>query len=206
MQVNNSHIVVSYIENLPGDSFECFKADVEEPGLRLLIEARRPTIYAALEWLMPTVVVAYIAKPYFESFLKEMGKDHYLLLKSGLKKLGIKFLGKNAPQINVIQRKGKIEQSQKKYSFAFSVMTEISEQLRAKLLFDANFSEDESAHALERFLEWVEHLQSGATSLSELKGFSDVLTIGGTILIAFNPEENKLEAVDPLPKKGHSNA
>jgi len=199
--MNTQHLIISYIDTLPFESFGRFRADVETPRLKVLLEPRRQEIYAGLEWLVPTAVVAYIAKSYFESFLKEMGKDHYVLFKGAIERLGKKFLGKDAPRIGIIHTKGKIDEENKKYSFAFSVVAEVEARVRVKLLFDVSLSEGDYAYALDEFLNWLELLQSGALSLAELKGFSETRIIAGTVLIVFNKEENRLEVIDPLRKR-----
>lgn len=51
---------------------------------KLLIKTfrREPRIMAAAEWVFPGLIAAYVLKPYFESYLKEAGKDHYSYLKA----------------------------------------------------------------------------------------------------------------------------
>src|SRR5471032_377269 len=52
---------------------------------------------AGLEWLMPTAVIFFIGKAYFDGILKEVGKDHYGLLKKGVKSLYERMVGPKAP-------------------------------------------------------------------------------------------------------------
>ena len=76
--MSDIYLGISYIDSFSPESIERFKSEVDVPGLSVSIEARpEPGPFATLEWLAPTAVIAYIAKPYFETFLKEMGKDHY---------------------------------------------------------------------------------------------------------------------------------
>lgn len=199
--MDTQHLIISYIDTFPLESFERFRSDVEIPRLKLLLEPRPQEVFAGIEWLLPTAVVVYIAKSYFESFLKEMGKDHYVLFKSAIDKLGRKILGREAPRIGIIHTKGKIDQESPKYSLAFSVIAEVEAHVRVKLLFDVSLSEGDYAYALQEFLNWLEHLQSGVSSLASLKGFSDIRTISGTVLIVFNKEEKRLEVIDPLRKR-----
>ena len=63
--------------------------------------------FAAFEWLVPTAVVVFIGQAYFDAFLKEMGKDHYALLKAGMKSLYSKLLGPSAPKTVVVSAGGK---------------------------------------------------------------------------------------------------
>jgi len=49
--------------------------------LRLEIKTQEPKMYASLEWFVPSILFAFIAKPYFDSFLSQMGSNHYSILK-----------------------------------------------------------------------------------------------------------------------------
>lgn len=57
----------------------------------------RSPIYATIEWLVPTALVIFITKSYFQSFLTEMGKDHYTLLKNALKRAANRLIGQSGP-------------------------------------------------------------------------------------------------------------
>ncbi|HEY1940161.1 MAG TPA: hypothetical protein VGJ33_19700 [Candidatus Angelobacter sp.] len=203
--MKNPHLAVSYIDKFSGERFVRFSSDVEAPNLSLLVESRPvPGPFAALEWLIPTAVVVYIAKSYFESFLKEMGKDHYVLLKGALKNLGIGFLGKNAPQIRLISTPaGKVLESKNNYSLVFSIVAEIETRLRVKVLLQSDLAEATYAEALEKFLQFLEHLHDGTLSSSEVKGLDEARPTAGYLLVAFNPQEKILEVIDPVPRKSH---
>jgi hypothetical protein len=56
-----------------------------------------------VEWFIPTAIVFFVAKSYFDGFLKEAGKDHYQLLKSKLSKTAAKTMG-NPPIFNGVQK------------------------------------------------------------------------------------------------------
>jgi hypothetical protein len=101
-------IGLSYTTRISPDIFTEFERLVAAEGLGLHVEQREEDgPFAAFEWLVPTVVVLFIAKAYFDGFLKEMGKDHYALLKAGLKSLYSRLVGPSAPQIAVVSAGGK---------------------------------------------------------------------------------------------------
>jgi hypothetical protein len=77
------HIGFSYQEDIPKQFMSDLIDTISVDGLFLKSESHKPNIFATMEWAIPTMIIAYIAKPYFESFLKEAGKDHYQLLKKG---------------------------------------------------------------------------------------------------------------------------
>jgi hypothetical protein len=203
MPMNSQHLIISYVETLPLETFGSFRSDLKIPGLKVLVEPRPPDVFAGIEWLMPTAVVVYIARPYFEAFLKEMGKDHYLLLKRALQQLSIKFLGKNAGLTRTLHTKGKIDTENQKYSLEFSIVAEVEARVRVKLLFDTSLSEDEYANVVKEFLDWLERLQGGVASLAELENFASTRVISGTVLVVFNQEKNRFEVIDPLRKENH---
>src|SRR6266850_911935 len=78
---------VSYDENIPEDIVARFRNLVADDRLDLRVESRPAGPQAGLEWLLPTAVVILLGKAYFDAFLKEAGKDHYHLLKSGMSRL-----------------------------------------------------------------------------------------------------------------------
>ena len=73
-------------------------------------ERSRPSdsMYAAHEWAIPTAVVVYLIKPYFETLLKEAAKDHYPILKKAIANLA--FRSKNEINMSIIaSNEGKVD-------------------------------------------------------------------------------------------------
>jgi hypothetical protein len=64
-----------------------------EGGLSVKVETREPQTYASLEWFIPTALVVYIAKSYFDGFLREAGKNNYRSLKNALTSIWGLFFG-----------------------------------------------------------------------------------------------------------------
>ena len=73
--MDDLHIGLSYRSDIESDLFDDFISLVSVQDLRLYIEERQKTIYAGLEWLVPTAVFIFISKSYFDGFLKEMGRS-----------------------------------------------------------------------------------------------------------------------------------
>lgn len=90
---------------------------------------------AGVEWLMPTAAILYITKPYFESFLSEMGKDHYFLLKKGAKLLWSKFFGKEESQRVLVSSNNAPNKIKNDiFSFDFSIVIMLENKRKIKLL------------------------------------------------------------------------
>lgn len=200
--MNSSHISVSYIEDILPESFADFSALIHHRSLSYKCESRpRPGPYAGVEWLIPTVVVVFIGKAYFESFLKEAGKDHYHLLKAGLAKLADRFIGANAPATRLIFSDGKVKEDAPKYSLVYSIYAELEDGISTKLLLQENLSADQCNDALNSFLEFVEMAHEGNLDPSSVKGLAGVRLVGRILLLSYNPCLKQLEVVNPIPRK-----
>jgi hypothetical protein len=195
------HIGISHPPDLPSGLLDDFASAIRHPKLILLQEERpRPGPFAGLEWLMPTAVIVYITKPYFESFLGEAGRDHYQLLKKSLAKLSSRFTGAGAPVTRLFFSDGKVKTPEPKYSLTYSVVGEIGDGLSAKLLLQATFTADQCNEALISFLHFLDSLHNGTLDVASVIGLSDAKPVGRTLLLAYDAESKSLVVVDPRAK------
>lgn len=203
--MDRPHLAIVHVDSIPSDVFAEFRDTVATEGLELRIGSRENGgAFAALEWLLPTAVIAYISKPYFDGFLKEMGKDHYGLLKLGFQKLRSRVFGESAPNMVLVGSKGKISNEQP-YSLVFSVIAEAEPCLTFKLLIQKDASEQEYALILEAFLNFLATFHSGALDEQMIERLQSSRVVGGTLLFAFNLETKTLETLDPIPKRSPPN-
>ena len=192
------HLAVFHVATVPAEFFADFTDSVRADRLEVLVQTRPSGVpFAAIEWLMPTAIVAYLAKPYFESFLKEMGKDHYGLVKQGLKKLYARVAGPDAPEVALVSTAGKIPKDQP-YSLFFSVVLEGPEGNRFKLLIPRPISELEYEVAIGAFLDFADRLHSKRLDKGTVAAFEDVPHVGGTVLVVYDVEAKTLKPIDPL--------
>jgi hypothetical protein len=105
------HLAIVQIDTVPEEFLSHFTTIVRTDGLSLLVQSRPSLPYAGIEWYMPTALFVYIAKPYFESFLKEMGKDHYEVLKNGLRACTSELLGQMPLKSHLCQVLTKCQES-----------------------------------------------------------------------------------------------
>jgi len=147
-------IGIIYPNYLPENFGEIITQDIAHEKLNLYLERQEPRIYSSLELAIPGIIAAYILKPYFESFLKEAGKDHYNLLKLSLSKL-LK-LNKNVPvelqTSNLTPNKLDNNNTQSK---SISIHIEIKDGRIIKLLFDNQLEVEDWIMALEKILDLV---------------------------------------------------
>lgn len=90
---------------------------------------------AGIEYLMPTVVIAYLVKPFFESFLQEAGKDFYTHSKSRLKEFIIENRKLKYRLIAASQSTNKISKAYNQ-SATVSIKAMLHSRLMVTVLFD----------------------------------------------------------------------
>lgn len=199
------HIGIFHWNSVPKGTFSEFSEIIANPDLTLQFEPREPDgPYACVEWLLPTAVIVFISKGYFDGFLKEMGKDHYVLLKNGIDTLYKRFFSPEGPKFVTIATNGK--GSEDKYSRGFSIYAEGNEGLQFKLLLEEKISETEYKERVDLFLNFL-HAYHERTTDGDTAAPSTQAKIGRTtILLAYNCDSNTLEHIDPIARKTRRNA
>ncbi|TCL38874.1 hypothetical protein EV210_103358 [Anaerospora hongkongensis] len=108
----------------------------------------RPSgIYNMLEWLMPSAIVVYLTKPFFEAFFTEAGKDAYDLFKSSLKKFVRKIKLKNEFCYCVTTNK---QTETRKLDFYYKLGN-----VRLKFLLYNSLDADVQVVAVEKIIEFI---------------------------------------------------
>lgn len=145
-------VVFIYPEVFPAEVISDETSAIKFPGLDLQILKRENDAYNGLEWLIPTAFGVYILKPYFDSFLSEAGKDHYQVLKMGLKKLIEK--GKEF-KTSAIASSLSTNKLSPKYSQSLTISVEAQtvNKRHLKLLFDNNLDIVDWNNGLDQLLE-----------------------------------------------------
>lgn len=198
MQLPEPHLVLLHVDSFPAEYVADFTDTVRADGLELLVQSRPTgTPFAAIEWMMPTAIVAYLAKPYFESFLKEMGKDHYGLLKVGLKNIYARVAGPKAPEVSLVSSAGKIDKEQP-YSLFFSVVFEGPNGNRFKLLIPRPITETEYDLAINAFLDFADRLHSKGLDEQFAEALKAIPNPGRTLLVVYDVAEKHIKPIDPL--------
>ncbi|PMQ04258.1 hypothetical protein DyAD56_16340 [Dyella sp. AD56] len=197
----STHIIVVHVDELSSEPAEQFAEGIAHHGLDVQRIARpAPGPYAGMQWLLPTAVVLFFGKSYFDGFLKEAGKDHYNLLKKATAKLTKEYIGPAAKKVLVVFSKGKIQSGDPEYSLTYSVVGELDERVTAKLLLEPQLSNDESAAAVAAFLDFLKSFHDGALDADSISGLKEAPMMGGKLLVHFNQESQRLEVIAPIPE------
>lgn len=192
------HIGISHSDQIDTSFFKSFENEVDRPEINYLIESREPQLYACIEWLLPTAIIAFIGKAYFEEFLREMGKDHYHILKSALVDLTKKSVNETSFEPSLVATPGKISNNNP-YTLTYSIIAEGRDGYRFKLLIPKYSPEIDYDLIVNKFMDFIAeyHLLEDNSSLNAI--IQDSGAPGGTVLVHFNPETNNIEWKDPIP-------
>ena len=162
-----THIGITYYKNCPDETVINTINSLRANGLSVDIQEYTPEPFAAMEWIVPTAIVTYIGKSYFDSFLKEAGKDHYISLKNWFKKLA-----DNTRNIKVftITSKGAEDKITNGYSQskAISLVIKTKNDRTVKLLLDRNLTKEDWDDAIDQLFEYaIENYENPNDRLTE---------------------------------------
>lgn len=114
-----------------------------------------------MEWAIPTLIGIYILKPYFDGFLKEIAKEHYIILKKWLKKVSINTREIKVTTLKAEQSTDKLEKTNSQ-SKVFSIQSKTNEGYPLKFLFDENLTNENWETAIDKVLKLLdEHFTNG---------------------------------------------
>jgi len=180
------HIAIDYQKGVPDVILSDFEKSISSEGLLFKSKCREPEIFMSMEWAVPSIIVAYLSKPYFESFLKEAGKDHYQLVKKGFICLFGHIFGEK-PETREVCR-----------SQLFSIVTKLHDDRTAKFVFPEGVNTREYEKSLDSLYELVSsHYNSYPND--ELSHLIEALSTPSNIVyIEYCPEEKNWILLDPF--------
>lgn len=197
--MNEFDIFIKHEDDIESSTFDSFVNTVSHEKLSLeIMMTSKSGPMAGVEWLLPTATIIIIAKPYFQSFMSEMGKDHYILLKKGFNNLREKFFGENVSQRVLLTSSRASNKVKNKYSFDFSIVAEAKSGKNFKLLIPKEITKEEYENTISLFLDFMEQYHNDKISIDD-----DKFIFGKTVLLAYNKEVEELEFINPLPTRSN---
>ena len=191
------HITILLVNTVQPGPFEDFKASLEPVGVQVDIVRREPPgPMAAIEWLVPTFVVGFVASAYFGGFFQEMGKDHYLAVKARFHKLYDSVAGPKSPTISLVGTEGKVR-GQQPYSLYFSLVGEGPGGLRFKLLLRRPVTEEEFCRSVDAFLDFLLEVQTSTPRPDLVRRLAEAKPMGQTMLLVYHPETDSIAPINP---------
>jgi hypothetical protein len=191
------NIAVLHSESIPESDFDELRVTVEGEGLRFHSESYEPGPQAGVEWLLPTALVVFFFKSYFDGIFKEIGKDHYTAVKAALKPMWSRLLGPTAPQMVVVGTQEKVRTNQA-YSLVYSIVAEAGPKLRFKLMFPSSLSEAEYEEAVATFFSFLKDFHGQSLADSMVSRLQSARVLSGTVLLVYDQSEGALRVLDPL--------
>jgi hypothetical protein len=190
-------LAVIYQAGMPTASFEEFARTVSGGPLRVHLEATEPQgPLAGIMWTMMTLSAAFIGSNYFGGMLKELGKDHYLVLKDALAKLTQKTMEIPRIEPTLFGTTGKVDQTDP-FSMGFSIWAELPNERRAKLLIPKVADKDDYATLSDAFFEFVKRCHEEGEDVLTGIGF-DVSRKSNPITVAYNKATGAIEYANPF--------
>ena len=192
------HIALLHHSEVPAGLLDEFCTSVDVDSLRLERVSRpEPSPQMGIEWFAFPAIAVFLLKPYFESFLKEAGKDHYHGLKKALKALWGKLFSKDRKfQATIVTASGvkKLE-----YSVLFAVYAEFDGGKLVKLLIPEECSEEEYSASVETFLDFVESCHSEKAKSNNAINLGPERGSGNITLVTYDKKSKSLRNVSIRP-------
>lgn len=191
----SEQIRIDVIDIFGKDSVLDWSSELSEAGIKVEVSEYQNHTYMALEWLIPTGVVLFMAKPYFETILKEAAKDHYKIIKNVIsQKVYQKHFGKSGQKLIEI-RAGK-QKTSGFFSRTFSISTSLKangKEIELKLLIPEGTTAENIENSFSSFAEYIHHQNEEAliNALIEKDNGRE-----WTKVFWFNYETNQIELID----------
>lgn len=193
------HIGLVIEERVPRELLADFVNDVDAKGLDLVLESRPNSgAFMGVHWLIPTAVMLYITKSYFDGFLGEMGKDHYDALKKGLKALRDRLSLVKVTLIKSAELKAPEGQP---YSMFFSIWLDTQGEGHLKFLVPQDCEQHEADRAMEAFFEFMSGYFGDTLGAEHRHLMETAKPMGRTLLLAYNPKTDRVEPFDPFSEQ-----
>ncbi len=155
----NLHIALHHFRKVPAGLLDEFCTSVSIDSLRFERVSRPESgPQMGIEWFVFPAIAVFLLKPYFDSFMKEAGKDHYYVLKRALKALWGELFSKDRKLRVVIGTASGIKK--REYSMLFAIYAAVDDGKLVKLLIPEECTEEEYSASIEAFLDFVESYHS----------------------------------------------
>lgn len=146
-----------------------------------------------IEWLAFPAIAVFLLKPYFDSFMKEAGKDHYHVLKRALKALWGQLPSKDQEFRVAIVTASSVKKLE--YSMLFAIYAAFDDGKLLKLLIPEECSEEEYSASIEAFLDFVESYHAGKSKNKIAINLNSERGSGNITLVAYDEKSKSLRNV-----------
>jgi hypothetical protein len=155
MHNSNADFIIEYFLDEHVDEIRPKIIELSDKGISVIVKKRESLIYASIEWALPTALALYVAKPFFESFLSEAGKDCYGYLKELISQALVNAKRLESNLAIATQPSGPTKVRNNTQSKFISVTIVVQQNVAIKFLFDKKLTTDEWILANEKMLQLV---------------------------------------------------
>lgn len=192
-----SHIMVKIPDDFPEELVEKITSGIKTDNLILKVRKVPNEPMMAVELTIPALIAIFIAQSYFGGFIKEMGKDHYLLLKNWLTKTALNSRGINVQIISANQSTEKINQENTQ-SNAFSLHLQTLDNRHIKLLFDLNLDNEIWESSIDKIVDLIQDNYENYPNDELTKKITALNTHRPHIYGIINPETTEWDFFDHM--------
>ena len=147
-----------YYAGIPDGYLDDFRASLPMERFRISEDEVPPRSVAAMEWVLPTAIAIFIAKPFVDVILKRAADDFadvvYPRLKGGIATLAKKVFIRDRLPLSRVTRDGPSAPSETAF---FSIYSETTTKKRIKFVFTATLPEHQYDTCIQQLFVLLEH-------------------------------------------------
>ena len=194
LQFSDIDVAVLSAESIPGTLLDDVLDDISRSGARVLADTRPSGPYASLEWVIPTAVTLFIAHRYLGTLLEEAAKDHYVVLKSALRRLVTRTTGSDREiRVHIISS-SPAKALPTDNAVVLSIWSQLRDGRRVKFVFEHEIVGDVVPAALDAmFVLLQDHCAGRAHDALSLSPSAFPGSSWSPVLMRYNSEVGKWE-------------
>jgi hypothetical protein len=196
--MNESRLVIFYKRDISTEVFNEFLDEAKTAHLSVGLESKEIGPTAGIDWLLPTAVIVYLAKPFVDEILKrsaeEVGDWAYPKLKSAIGTLAKKILIATRGVWKIVTVSG--EKPRVGKSPFFSIVSETNERTPVKFVFDEGLSAQEYEERVDRAVKLVLGIRSTGIPDPLHGAMIDNYAGTRTIYLFYVPEKQDWQPID----------
>ncbi len=152
-------IGLQYVSSVPNEYFDGFRGPLSDGKLRLSEQEFEQTPYAAMEWVIPTMVAVYIAKAFLDAIIKRAADDFgdaaYPRIKGAIAALARKLYVRQPLPFVVVTNQGR---KAIPADLVFSVSSETTTARSIKFVFIKTYADEQYDTCVDQIFELlIEH-------------------------------------------------
>lgn len=194
-------IELRYSTGVPNGYLDDFRRPFSDGRVRLSVQEFEPRPHAALEWVIPTAVAVYIAKPFLDAIIKraadDFGDSVYPRIKGAIVDLARKLYIRQPPPSFVITNQGPKVPSA---DMVFSICSETTTAHSIKFVFLKTYSDEQYDACVEQIFKILAKHHASIDGSDHLSRQIAVLPENrrGHIYLAFDDDSGAWIVRDPI--------